>query len=46
MRYLGVERGFGDLRFAPDLRAFVAGLPRMPLFQGALSGSRPQACVH
>ncbi len=46
VRYLGVERGFGDLRFAPDLRAFVAGLPRMPLFQGALSGSRPQACVH
>jgi len=46
VRYLGVERGFGDLRFDPELRAFAAGLPRMPLFQSVLSGSRPQACVH
>ncbi len=46
LRYLGVERVFGDLRFDAELRSFVAGLPRRPLFQGALSGSGPQACVH
>ncbi len=46
LRYRGVDYQFTDLRFDRRLRELVASLPREPLFQDELSGSKPQTCVH